>query len=150
MRGRKPNITPHPAAGRALSTPEKAALVPEDMAAHAREQLRPEELQVWDRVAPELASVDRLKPLYLDAVLEYCRVVTRLQESRQYLDEAEWTYIVEGRNGKQIKMRPQVAQVNEWWRHWRSLVGELGLSPASVRDLNMKQRSFFEDEWDQV
>lgn len=139
MVGRKPNtVSAHPTAGREISREEKAALAA-PYRADAKAALRESELVVWDRIAPELAAVSRLGPLYFDAVCEYCRVVARLAELRQHLDDKEWTYVVEGRNGMQIKSRPEVAQANETWRQWRSLVGELGLSPAAERGIKTGQ-----------
>lgn len=103
------------------------------------------ELKVWDRVAPHLAMLSRLKPHFLDALCEYCRVVSRLADARKYLDDNEWTYVTAGRNGKQFKSRPEVAQLNDDWRKWRSLVGEFGLAPAAERGMQSGQGDLFDD-----
>jgi P27 family predicted phage terminase small subunit len=128
------------------------------------------------RVAMLLAepALDRLKPQYTDAILEYCRAALRLRAFRQFflsngasieergenIDggmkamverfagtpglDAE-VYVVRGRNGIQIKSHPFVAQLNETWRQWRSLMMELGLSPASERNLQPGQGDLFSD-----
>lgn len=114
------------------------ALRPDDL-------LTEDELKVWDRIAPHLAMLGRLKPHYLDAVCEYCRVVRRLADARKYLDEKDWIYITQGRNGVQYKSRPEVAQLNDDWRKWRSLVGEFGLAPAAERGMNSGQGDLFDD-----
>lgn len=103
------------------------------------------ELKVWDRVAPHLAMLGRLKPHFVDALCEYCRVVSRLADARRVLDEEDWTYVVVGRNGNQQKSRPEVAQLNDDWRKWRSLVGEFGLAPAAERGMQSGQSDLFDD-----
>lgn len=107
--------------------------------------LTADELKVWDRVAPHLAMLGRLKPHFLDALCEYCIVVRRLADARKYLDKEEWIYITVGRNGKQYKSRPEVAQLNDDWRKWRSLVGEFGLAPAAERGMQTGQGDLFDD-----
>ena len=118
---------------------------------HARaEALKPDwltegEIAVWDRIAPELAMIGRLKPHFVDALAEYCIVRRRLSDARKYLDEKDWHYITGGRNGTQYKARPEVAQLNDDWRKWRSLVGEFGLAPAAERGMQSGQSDLFDD-----
>lgn len=104
-----------------------------------------EELRIWDRIAPNLAMLGRLKPHFVDALCEYCRIVRRLSDARKELDEKEWTYATAGRNGVQRKSRPEVAQLNDDWRKWRSLVGEFGLAPAAERGMQSGQGDLFDD-----
>ncbi len=113
-------------------------LRPEDL-------LTPAELKVWDRVAPHLAKLGRLKPHFVDSLCEYCRVVRRLADARKNLDKKGWSYFVETRNGGQHKNYPEVAQLNDDWRKWRSLVGEFGLAPAAERGLSNGQSDLFDD-----
>lgn len=105
--------------------------------------LKKEEAVVWDRMAPELSKVGRLKNLYIDVIAEYCRIVAKLAEARKHLDDEEWTYVTVGRHGHQIKSRPEVAQLNDDWRKFRSLVSELGLSPAAEKSLKNVQGDLF-------
>ncbi|MDH5612203.1 MAG: P27 family phage terminase small subunit [Gammaproteobacteria bacterium] len=105
--------------------------------------LKAEECDVWDVIAPELSKVGRLKKLYIEVICEYCRIVAKLAEAREYLDREEWTYVTTGRHGSQEKSRPEVAQLNDDWRKFRSLVSELGLSPAAEKSLNSKQGDLF-------
>ena len=107
----------------------------------------------WKRVARILAepTVDRLKARYVDVILDYCRVCVRLRK----LDEAMPTLQREiynaavgeqrTRNGVQIKAHPFVAQRNETWRQWRSLVAMLGLSPADERNMLPGQGDMFDE-----
>ena len=114
------------------------ALRPDDL-------LSDDELKIWDRMAPQLAMLGRLKPHFVDSLCEYCRVVRRLSDARQYLDSNDWVYVVTGRNGAQVKSRPEVAQLNDDWRKWRSLVGEFGLAPAAERGMMSGQGDLFDD-----
>jgi phage terminase small subunit len=109
------------------------------------DELSDAELKIWDRTAPQLAMLGRLKPHFVDAFCEYCRVVRRLADARSYLDEAEWTYVSSGRQGTQFKSRPQVAQLNDDWRKWRSLVGEFGMAPSSERNMISSQGDLFDN-----
>lgn len=129
-----------------------------------------EERKEWMRVATMLAepALDRLKPHFVDSVLEYCRATIRLRAFRNYFAankidleqdvgenaiervtgepglDAEM-YVVHGRNGSQLKSHPFVAQMNEAWRQWRSLMMECGLSIASERNMIPGQGSLFDD-----
>lgn len=116
----------------------------------------------FKRVATLLAdpTVDRLKPHYLDTILDYCRVKIRLRQYDDYfqgqiqrevydpVQAANQRAIaaaqaaglpppapITTRNGVQIKSHPYVAQRNESWRQWRSLVAILGLSPTDERNM---------------
>lgn len=113
-------------------------------------ELRPDHLSaseraVWDRLGPQLVMLGRLKPHFVDAFAEYCTVVVRLRDARQYLDEQDWVYVTDGRNGAQHKSRPEVAQLNDDWRKWRSLVGEFGLAPCAERGVKGEQPGLFDD-----
>lgn len=104
------------------------------------------ELRVWDRLAPELSRLGRLKPHFVDFLYEYCVVKARLDLLRSELDEEEWVYVTTGRHGKQIKSRPQVAQYNDDWRKFNSMVAQLGISPATELRFNDKQGGLFDDD----
>lgn len=102
----------------------------------------------WKRVATMLAdpTVDRLKARYVDVILEYCRLCVRLRALYAVFEtvEAE-SYEIETRNGLQRKTDPRVGQRNETWRQWNSLRMELGLGPASERNLLPGQGDLFDE-----
>ena len=108
--------------------------------------LTADEKKVWRRLAPELSRLGRLKKHYVDFVAEYCVVKIRMDGWRVYLDENDWSYVTNGRHGAQEKSRPEVAQLNDDWRKWNSLVAQLGLSPATEQRFNDKQGSLFGDD----
>ena len=107
--------------------------------------LNADEVAVWDRIAPELVMLGRLKPHFAESLGEYCVVRVRLVNARKELDENDWHYVTSGRNGTQYKARPAVAQLNDDWRKWRSLVGEFGLAPAAERGMSSGQSDLFDD-----
>lgn len=171
MRGRKPapsNVVP--------LTGTKVRPTPADLAKRLKPRgMTRDESREWDRVAVMLAdpALDRLKPHFVDSILEYCRVTIRLRAFRRFFAENEVDlskdadiprgaervtgksgldaeiYMVEGRNGIQLKSHPHVAQMNEAWRQWRSLMMECGLSIASERNMIPGQGLLFNDPADE-
>ena len=107
----------------------------EKQCAQESDDLKPEglsknESQVWDRICVRLLEEDRMKHLFVDALAEYCYITARMGEITLDLKENGRTYVVDGRNGEQIKNRPEIAERNELFRQWNSLVAQFGLSPA--------------------
>jgi phage terminase small subunit len=178
MRGAKPklsNVIPFKGSGPAAGERERRAKTLRLVRKLRPRGLPPAELKEWNRVGPLLAdpTVDRLKPHFVDIVLEYCRATIRLRDIRTYFADLQETrrlqkqfetprhsaigeiecehplaaemYEVKGRNGSQLKAHPHVAQLNETWRQWRSLMMELGLSPASERNMMPGQGGLFDD-----
>lgn len=150
MRGRKPdpkNVIPFRGDEASASDLRRAAV------RKAVNRLRPkgldEELRAeWRRVATILAdpTVDRLKARYVDVILEYCRLCVRLRALyAAFATIEEETYEVDTRNGLQKKTDPRVGQRNETWRQWNSLRMELGLGPASERNLLPGQGDLFDE-----
>lgn len=150
MKGRKPklqNVVPLHSGATADAEAMRLAAAKRLATRLRPKTISPELRREWDRVAVLLAdpAVDRLKPHFVDTVLEYCRAVLRLRELRASMPKlTDETYVVEGRNGEQMKSKPEVAQLNETWRHWRSLVAMLGLSPADERSLAPGQADLFD------
>ena len=141
-------VSQHPAA---VANTQAVASKEKEIAAVVK-QLCPrgiskDERRVWSRVAPDLARAGRLKPLFVDYVLEYCRTKVEMDELRKYILDNTRTYIVVGRNGEQIKNRPEVGQLNEVKRFWNSMVAQLGMSPATELRFNDKQGGLFDDDF---
>lgn len=151
MKGRKPspkNVIPFRSDDAADAADLRRAAIRK-----AVNRLRPKKLDVelraeWNRVATILADpvVDRLKARYVDVILEYCRLCVRLRALYAAFDKIEdETYEVDTRNGAQKKTDPRVGQRNETWRQWNSLRMELGLGPASERNLLPGQGDLFDE-----
>jgi P27 family predicted phage terminase small subunit len=161
MRGAKPklkNVIPMRPDGSVADEDLREQNIQRAIRALQPHGIGPELIREWKRVARILAepSVDRLKARYLDAIIEYCRVCVRLRHFREamptlqqeiynaaVIDDGET--VKPTRNGIQIKTHPYVAQMNEAWRQWRSLVAMLGLSPTDERNLIPGQGDMFDD-----
>ncbi|WP_370267434.1 P27 family phage terminase small subunit [Nioella sp.] len=106
-------------------------------------ELRPEGLPtrvrwIYDRLAPPLCLATRKHPLNTANVTMFvmlCRSVARYEHYETLLDELGETYVSQGRQGQQIKARPEIAQLNETWRQIRALASDFGMTPASERAL---------------
>lgn len=150
MAGRYPqsaSVSQHPsAAANAHAAEQKENEISEFVKKLCPRGISTEERRVWNRVAPDLARASRLKPLFVDYVLEYCRTKVEMDELRAFIEENGRTYVVHGRNGSQIKNRPEVGQLNEVKRFWNSMVAQLGMSPATELRFNDKQGSLFGDD----
>lgn len=111
------------------------------------------ERKFWNATAPQMVMLGRLKPHYAFAYAQYCEVVVRMAKTKKLLDKEGWTYTSQTRNGKQIKMRPEVGQLNDDWRKWRTFVGMFGLAPSEERNLKgggSPQGDMFGDGWDKI
>lgn len=150
MRGRKPdpkNVIPFKGDQDSASDLRKVAI------RQAVAKLQPNKIDTelkreWNRVATILAdpTVDRLKARYVDVILEYCRLCVRLRGLyAAFASIDEETYEIDTRNGLQKKTDPRVGQRNETWRQWNSLRMELGLGPASERNLLPGQGDLFDE-----
>lgn len=105
---------------------------------------------VWDSVAPVLAEKHRLDAVFVVALVELCECIAEMNEyralfrSKVKITDAKGktrtevygkTYEVDGRNGNQIKTRPEVAQFNETRRNMLRLIAEFGMTPSASRSL---------------
>ena|SRR3990167_289532 len=168
MQGRKPKLKnvipmrPETAGNAAETAALRDKAIRRAVALYRPKGIGGELLKEWNRVAGLLADplVDRLKPRYADVIVEYCRVLLRLRKLRASFEEiARQTaktdnpvsalgaeiHETAGRNGMQLKSHPHVAQMNETWRQWRSLVAMLGLSPTDERNLLPGQGDLFDE-----
>ena len=109
-------------------------------------RLEPDELAIWDRIAPLLAAHDYLNDLFIDSLVEYCRVICELDQTVKYLRDNGKTYSSETRNGIQFKSRPEVGQLNELRRMLRSYVSDFGLTPQARKQLEAVQADLFNDD----
>lgn len=152
-RGRKPdvkdNVVPLTKDGRDLG-PEARWREAVDMAASLKPSGMPDDVaRFWDDVAVALAEKNRLDPLFVWSVVELCHCLAKMSEYRAMFSgtvtvELEGkaieipvgeTYAVKGRNGTQMKSRPEVAQFNETRRTALRLFAEFGMTPSASRSL---------------
>jgi phage terminase small subunit len=150
MKGRKPNsdsVVPFTGESRVANFDAVAA-------AKARE-LKPEgltfsESAIWDRLAPALCHPTRNRlndgNVYMFQLL--VQTIDRHERLRVAVSDEGEIYESETRNGKQLKSRPEVGQLNETWRQIRGLAGEFGMTPASERAMKNAAQLGFDFEGD--
>ena len=112
-------------------------------------RLKEDELEIWDEIAPILAMYQRLKPLYKFPLILLCKAIAAEHRLSTFLRDPEngETYQSQTRAGLQIKMRPEVGQLNETRRVIRTYVGDFGLSPAAEKQLtNAMQLDLYDSE----
>jgi P27 family predicted phage terminase small subunit len=136
-RGRKPsfeNVVPMAEEGQALrNLTERAKL--------RREELRPEGLPsdlrwVFDELALPLCrpDVNRLKETNIRAFVILCREYQRYEMHSLEISELGATYDTgKGRNGNQIRPRPENAMLDAAFKRMFQLMKEFGMTPASER-----------------
>lgn len=109
---------------------------------------------MWKRLIVDLGMYVQVTVLDLPKLellcMSYSRYRTALDAMMVRKDGGEIferTYITSGRNGKQIKTRPEYHQALEEARFMHSLMAEFGMSPASrVRLKGMGQRGLFDED----
>lgn len=119
----------------------KADDVPvEERARREGERLRPRgftkaQARLWNERVLRFYMRGILREDYADILFEYIVCLDDIRRYRAVLKAEGETYISEGRQGTQIKNRPEIGQLNERWRNWARLVAELRMTPASAREL---------------
>ena len=153
MQGRKPkpkNVIPFRGDDHSTGSQDqlKRAAIRRAVRKLAPRGMPPELKAEWRRVAAILAEpiVDRLKPRFVDVILEYCRLCVRLRAHYAAFPALDDEYYeIKTRDGAQRKTDPRVAQRNETWRQWNSLRMALGLDPSSERNLLPGQGDLFDE-----
>ncbi|PKR57494.1 P27 family phage terminase small subunit [Thalassospira lohafexi] len=152
-RGRKPdvkdNVVPLTVDGRDVG-PDARRAAAVDLAESLKPCGLPDDVgKYWDQIAVALAEKNRLDPLFVWATVELCHCLAKMEDYREMVAgtitlELEGkaveipvgeTYAVKGRNGTQMKSRPEVAQFNETRRTALRLFAEFGMTPSASRSL---------------
>lgn len=105
-------------------------------------RLRETTAATWARIAPVLTRSAGLTNAQRDVLVEYCITVARIEQAERHLTRDG--VVVETERGN-VKS-PWTTVLNQYRAHFRSLVGELGLSPASAR--RVPSSGAYEDEDD--
>lgn len=105
-------------------------------------ELRPDDMPftvraIWDRLAPALCDPrkNRLNDTNVYMFELLCHTIDRHERLRLDVREGGETYETMTRNGKQLKSRPEVSQLNETWRQIRALASDFGMTPSAERGL---------------
>ncbi|MEW2034894.1 P27 family phage terminase small subunit [Streptomyces roseifaciens] len=104
--------------------PDWSELLPGDDSGDVRDKAR----DVWARTVPALVHSAGLSDPQRETAIEYCMTVARLWQAERELSRTGLVVETERGNVKS----PWVTIAHQYRSHFRSLVGELGLSPASA------------------
>ncbi|MCX4687237.1 P27 family phage terminase small subunit [Kitasatospora purpeofusca] len=104
--------------------PDWGELLPGDRS----EDVRGKAAEVWHRTVPALVVAAGLTDSQRETAIEYCVTVARLWQAEREL--SRHGLVVETERGN-VKS-PWVTIAHQYRSHFRALVGELGLSPASA------------------
>lgn len=81
----------------------------------------------WLMYLSDIKDRDNLKPSHLSQLKILCDLSVEYDELREILDIQGMTYESEGRNGFQIKLRPEIQQLNRSVAEIRAYCKMLGL-----------------------
>ncbi|MGH0001316.1 P27 family phage terminase small subunit [Pseudovibrio ascidiaceicola] len=140
MKGRTPNSNENVVPLTGTNSPDALRERGKQIAADMKpDHLTPGGSKVYDRIAPHVCNplVARLSYHNLESFVLMCEALARYEKHQKYLNTpgVGETYISETRNGKQIKNRPEVAQMNETFRQFLTIARDFGLTPAAERGL---------------
>lgn len=118
--------------------PDWSELLPGD----SSEDVRGKAADVWARTIPALVVSAGLTDPQRETAIEYCVTVARLWQAERELSRTGLVVETERGNVKS----PWVTIAHQYRSHFRSLVGELGLSPASATRITPPEFSGGEDD----
>ncbi|MFF5778162.1 phage terminase small subunit P27 family [Streptomyces virginiae] len=110
--------------GRKVTEPPAFKRVPPEPPAWLPAEARAE----WDRVVPELARLDLLKPVDRSALTAYCLTWDRLVQAQRQMDE-DGSVLATNSQGR--VRHPAVAVIEAASKELRSWAGEFGLTPSA-------------------
>lgn len=91
----------------------------------------------WETFLPDIEDRENLKNSHLMQLRVLCDMCVELDELQELIDMEGRTYESHGRNGTQIKMRPEVQEKNKLITEIRNYSKILGL--VLVKDTKMKE-----------
>ncbi len=100
---------------------------------------------LWRQLAPTLARAVGLVGEQQVTLEEYCVTVARIRQGERAI--ARDGMVVPGAMGGSVK-NPWTTVLNQYRSHLRSLIGELGLSPASATRITRPESSDEDDPFD--
>lgn len=81
----------------------------------------------WEMFLPDIQDRENLKPSHLNQLRILCDLSVEYDELQEIIDLEGRTYISVGRNGEQIKLRPEIQQMNRCVAEIRAYSKMLGL-----------------------
>ncbi|KAF0649198.1 MULTISPECIES: phage terminase small subunit P27 family [Streptomyces] len=110
--------------GRKVTEPPAFKRLPPEAPEWLPEEARAE----WDRVVPELARLDLLKPVDRSALTAYCLTWDRLVQAQREMD-ADGSVLSENSQGR--VRHPAVAVIESASKELRAWAAEFGLTPSA-------------------
>jgi P27 family predicted phage terminase small subunit len=110
----------------ALREPDWDDLLPGPRA--EQERVRATAAELWRRVAPALVGAAGLVGEQQEVLVDYCVVYSRIVQGERALSREGIVVITERGRVK----NPWTTIVGQYRSHFRSLIGELGLSPSAA------------------
>lgn len=123
----------------ALIEPDWADLLPGDDSVAATAG------RMWKRNAPTLARSVGLVGEQQEVLVDYCITWARIEQGERALSRDGM--VIDGAMGGVVK-NPWTTVLNQYRSHLRSLIGELGLSPASATRITRPESSSDDDPFD--
>ncbi|MFJ2407098.1 P27 family phage terminase small subunit [Streptomyces xanthochromogenes] len=118
--------------------PDWSELLPGD----ASDDVREKAADVWARTIPALVHSAGLTDPQRETAIEYCVTVARLWQAERELSRTGLVVETERGNVKS----PWVTIAGQYRNHFRSLVGELGLSPAAATRITPPESGGADDD----
>ncbi|MFI9846511.1 phage terminase small subunit P27 family [Nonomuraea sp. NPDC051941] len=107
-------------------------------------QARRDAAEVWSRTAPMLARCAGLTSVQQDSLIDFCVTTARIRQCNRALSLEG--LIIDGDRGR--VRNPLCTVVSQLRQHWRSLMGELGLSPSAATRLTVPEDEDDDDPFD--
>ena len=123
----------------ALVEPDWSEVLP------GHERLQKRAAALWRKIAPTLARSAGLVGEQQEVLVDYCLTIVRIEQGERALSEQGM--LIDGAMGSVVK-NPWTTVLNQYRSHFRSLVGELGLSPSSAARLIRPESSDDDDPFD--
>ena len=104
----------------------------------------PEFVKKWKALLPEITARDNFKPGHLYQLEVLCDLYVEYSQLMDILEVTGQTFVsIDGRNGTQIKQRPEVNQLNSVRAEIRSYSRHLGLLLVKDTDTGGDQEDEF-------
>lgn len=126
----------------ALREPDWSALISGEGV--EEERVRATAAELWRRLAPTLFRSVGLVGEQQETLVDYCVTYARIEQGERALS----TEGVVVRTAKGYVKNPWTTVLGQYRAHWRSLIGELGLSPASATRLPRRDGDGEDDPFD--
>lgn len=122
-----------------------SALIEPDWSASLNEPEAAAAAGLWKKLAPTLAQSVGLVGEQQESLVDYCVTWARIVENEKALTVEG--VIIPGAMGGVVR-NPRTMVLNSLRQHWRSLIGELGLSPRAASGFERRESSDDEDPFD--